>query len=91
VHVSQNQHSYFRESNYFFSSNLKISGFTAQLYNCSLCLIKPHVINSGNVGQVIDKILEEGFEISALQSYFLNRSQAEEFLELYRGVIPDFD
>lgn len=60
------------------------------LTNCTLCLIKPHAIQAGHAGNIIDQILEEGFEISAMSSYFLNRSIAEEFLELYKGVIPDF-
>jgi len=43
------------------------------LNNCSLCLIKPHVIAGGLAGQVIDRVLDEGFEISAMASVFLNR------------------
>ena len=34
--------------------------------------------------------MDEGFEISAIQSQFLERSHAEEFLDLYRVVLPDF-
>jgi nucleoside-diphosphate kinase len=52
---------------------MKVNGFTAMLNNCTLCLIKPHAIESGFAGHIIDRILEEGFEISAMASYFLDR------------------
>lgn len=69
---------------------MRLNGFTAMLSNCTLCLIKPHALESGFAGQIIDRILEEGFEISAMSSYFLDRTNAEEFLDLYKGILPDF-
>ena len=38
----------------------------------------------------MDRILEEGFEISAMQTFFLDRATAEEFFDLYKGVVPDY-
>lgn len=38
----------------------------------------------------MDRILDEGFEISAIQSQYLERNHAEEFLDLYKVVLPDF-
>lgn len=35
-------------------------------------------------------ILEEGFEISAMQMFNLDKPTAEEFLEIYKGVLPEF-
>ena len=58
------------------------------LTNCTLCLIKPHAIQ--HAGNIIERILNEGFEISALSSQFLDRKTAEEFMEIYKGIIPDF-
>ena len=54
-----------RELDFFFSdkSNLKT---TAIFNNCTCCVIKPHIVMSGNAGRVIDMILGEGFEISAM-------------------------
>ena len=60
------------------------------LTNCTLCLIKPHAIQAGYTGHIIDRILEEGFEISAMASYFLDRQTAEDFLVLDKGILPDF-
>lgn len=58
--------------------------------NCTCAVIKPHVVAAGLAGEIIDTILEEGFEISAMQMFSLDRPTAEEFLEVYRGVLPEF-
>jgi nucleoside-diphosphate kinase len=58
--------------------------------NCTCCVIKPHIIAEGKAGKIIDQILSEGFEISALQLFFLDKATSEEFLEVYRGVLPEF-
>lgn len=63
---------------------------TALLNNCSCLLIKPHAIKSGVAGQILDKVLEEGFEVSALQLFNLDLPTAEEFFEVYKGVLPEF-
>jgi nucleoside-diphosphate kinase len=70
---------------------MRVAGFTAMLSNCTLCLIKPHAIAAGFTGHIIDRIMEEGFEISAISSYFLVRQEAEEFMDLYKGVLGEFD
>ena len=62
----------------------------AILNNCSLLLIKPHCVQTGMAGKIIDRVLEEGFEISGMQTFFLDRATAEEFFELYKGVIPEY-
>lgn len=35
-------------------------------------------------------IKDEGFEISALQMFRMDKVQAEEFLEVYKGVVPEY-
>lgn len=71
----------------FFSHEIQTS---AIFNNCSLCIIKPHVVAAGQAGEVIDWILEEGFEISAMQMFNIDKPTAQEFLEIYRGVLPEF-
>jgi nucleoside-diphosphate kinase len=44
----------------------------------------------GNAGKIIDIILQEGFEISAMEMFYLNRGTAEEFLDVYKGVLPEY-
>lgn len=68
----------------------KSKSTTAQLNNCTVCVIKPHAIKSNNAGAIIDRIMEHGLEISALQMLALDRNAAEEFLEVYRGVTPSY-
>jgi len=46
-------------------------------------LIKPHVIKEINAGRVIDNIISEGFEVSAMQMFYLDRPSVTEFLEVY--------
>ena len=58
--------------------------------NCSCCIIKPHAVASGDAGKIIDIILEEGFEISAMEMFTLDKPTAEEFFEIYKGVLPEF-
>ncbi len=34
--------------------------------------------------------MSEGFEISALEMFYLEKPTAEEFFELYKGVFPEY-
>ena len=63
---------------------------TAVKNNCSLVLIKPHIVKEGLAGQVIDMILEAGFEISAMEMFNLSRPVVEEFFSVYKGVLPEY-
>lgn len=47
-------------------------------------MIKPHIIKQKLAGKIIEIILQEGYEISAMQSFFLDRPTSEEFLDLYK-------
>lgn len=63
---------------------------TAAFNNCTCCVIKPHIIHEGLAGEVIDMILGEGFEIASMEMFTLDRPTAEEFFEVYKGVLPEF-
>ena len=63
---------------------------TAVLNNCSLCIIKPHIVKEGKLGQVLDMILQAGFEISAAEMFYLSRPVIEEFYDVYKGVLPEY-
>jgi nucleoside-diphosphate kinase len=39
---------------------------------------------------IIDLILSEGFEISAMEMFYLNRPSIEEFYDVYKGVLPEY-
>lgn len=42
------------------------------------------------VGKIIDAILLEGFEISAMEMFYIDKPTAEEFFEVYKGVFPEY-
>lgn len=87
VHASSDVRNKKAEMDLFFSNQ---NPTTAIFTNCTCVVIKPHVVAAGQAGQVIDAILEEGFEISAMQMFNMDKPTAEEFLEIYRGVLPEF-
>ena len=39
----------------------------------------------------MDAVLNSGFEISAGEMFWLDRPSAEEFLEVYKGVLPEYN
>lgn len=93
VHGSDSAGSYNREVSFFFGGQDPLKRpmqTTAVFNNCTLCLIKPHMFSEGLAGQVIDQILDAGFEISAMEMFFLTRPVIEEFYEVYKGVLPEY-
>jgi nucleoside-diphosphate kinase len=78
-----------KELNFFFGKDSPMKT-NALLNNCSLCIIKPHAIKSGHAGEIIQTILDEGFEVSAMEMFHLDTPTVEEFLEVYKGVLPEY-
>ena len=75
-----------QELNFFFGSRV---GACAALKNCTLCIIKPSALVAGYAGLAIDQLLNR-FRITAMELFRLDRSNASEFFEVYRGVVPEF-
>eukprot|EP00746_Dinoflagellata_sp_MGD_P089249 gnl/MRDRNA2_/MRDRNA2_35242_c0_seq1.p1 gnl/MRDRNA2_/MRDRNA2_35242_c0~~gnl/MRDRNA2_/MRDRNA2_35242_c0_seq1.p1 ORF type:complete len:368 (+),score=77.96 gnl/MRDRNA2_/MRDRNA2_35242_c0_seq1:90-1193(+) len=61
---------------------------TALFNNCTLCVVRPHAFKDS--GDVVDEILSAGFEISAMRIWYMDKATAEEFTEVYRGVLPEY-
>merc|ERR1711871_1362504 len=61
----------------------------ASFTNCSLFLIRPHAVHAGYCGQMIDQVMNSGFELSTMQMLHMSRPNAEEFLEVYKGIVPE--
>ena len=61
VHGSASVGEYKTESSFWFGDGMSAADrpmqTTAVLNNCSLCIIKPHMLSNGTAGQVIDAIL----------------------------------
>jgi nucleoside-diphosphate kinase len=53
--------------------------------NQTFAIIKPDAVRAGNVGKIIDRIIEGGFRIRALKMIHQTRAQAEGFYEVHRG------
>jgi nucleoside-diphosphate kinase len=66
------------------------SGTTATLDNCTCCIIKPHAVKAKQAGAILDIIISQGYEISALRTVQFDKLQAEEFLEVYKSVAPEY-
>ena len=64
VHGSSNNMQKSAEMGMWFSRECRTS---AMFTNCTCAVIKPHAIQAGLAGQIIDSILDQGFEISAMQ------------------------
>ena len=55
---------------------------------CStLLLIRPHAVKAGMLGRMIDQVLGSGFQVVNLKMVQLTRPNAQEFLEVYKGVV----
>ena len=57
--------------------------------NCTLCLVKPHVLTENKQDQVINAIVNSGrYQISGLMVVHLHADMAEEFFRVYRRILP---
>lgn len=66
--------------------------FRATFENCTCCIIKPHVINDGNVGAILEQIATSGtFFISAMAMFAVKLANAKEFYEIYKDVVPEYE
>jgi nucleoside-diphosphate kinase len=63
---------------------------TAQLKDCTLCIIRPHAIIQGLAGEIIQDIKKNGFQITDMELIHLDSTNAEEFLEVYKGIVPEY-
>ncbi|NP_612541.1 nucleoside diphosphate kinase 7 [Rattus norvegicus] len=64
---------------------------TAKFTNCTCCIIKPHAISEGMLGKILIAIRDACFEISAIQMFNMDRANVEEFYEVYKGVLSDYN
>lgn len=64
--------------------------YTARYNNNSAVIIKPHVVEDKLAGRIIDAILQTGLEVSAIRSMIMGFNDAAEYLEHYKGVVPEY-
>lgn len=63
---------------------------TATGSNCAVLVIKPHAVASNAAGAILQRILDDGFEMTALATFHLSPADAADFLEIYNGVVPEY-
>ncbi|XP_057585077.1 nucleoside diphosphate kinase 7 isoform X3 [Hippopotamus amphibius kiboko] len=82
-----------REMELFFpSSGVCGPANTARFTNCTTCcIVKPHAVSEGLLGKILMAVRDAGFEISAMQMYNMDRVNVEEFYEVYKGVVSEYN
>ena len=63
---------------------------TATYESCTCCVIKPHVVKARRSGALIDYMLSQGYEISAIHSFNLSQTSADEFYSAYKRVLNNY-
>lgn len=87
-HGAHSDSSAAREIEFFFGpSSPRVN---ASMTNCTLCIIKPHAVASGITGQIMTSITHAGFHINALEMFRLEKTNAEEFYDIYKGVVNEY-
>ncbi len=73
------------EINYYFSIRHQ-----PQLSNCTCLILKNNLYTECTLVKVIDIILNESFEISSMEMFYLDKNSAEGFFDVYKGVLPEY-
>nr|CAD7393089.1 unnamed protein product [Timema cristinae] len=93
VHGSNTEEDSKRELDIFFPStqvgNLSPPRTSATLQG-TLCIVKPHALKEGHLGSILQKIRKGGFRVMAMQMFYVERVNAEELYEVYKGVVPEY-
>ncbi|CAL8141121.1 unnamed protein product [Orchesella dallaii] len=94
VDVSETPECVIRDTAFFFTECrllLPRLAPVAMIGKCSsLGIIKPHAMQAGLAGKIMHDIVTAGFQITALEMFYLDRTHAEEHYEIYKGVLPEF-
>mmetsp|Transcript_17949 Transcript_17949/g.24602 ORF Transcript_17949/g.24602 Transcript_17949/m.24602 type:complete len:173 (+) Transcript_17949:513-1031(+) len=61
-----------------------------EISDCTLCLIKPHVMKNHTVGEILQAISNEGFSFKAFFTIHLTFTFAEELFDAYRNIYSNY-
>jgi nucleoside-diphosphate kinase len=56
----------------------------------SVVVIKPHLVKSGDGGEVLQTLLNSGLSVAALSQFTLSTHHADAFLNAYKGILADY-
>ncbi|XP_077464290.1 nucleoside diphosphate kinase homolog 7 isoform X1 [Stigmatopora argus] len=91
AHASDSLAAAAKELEFFFPTTICHGPINTALYTQSTCcIIKPHAISQGLAGKIVNSIIAAGFQISALRMFNVDRANAEEFYEVYKGVVAEY-
>merc|ERR1712048_437027 len=91
-HGSDGIESAFREVDFFFGKGKHSLNTTATCSETSSCVIvKPHCVLNGQFGSVLAKIQASGWDVKAVKLHNFERANAEEFYEVYKEVVQEYD
>ncbi|XP_041482777.1 nucleoside diphosphate kinase 7-like isoform X1 [Lytechinus variegatus] len=88
-HGSDSMESADREISFFFGQPAAFPN-NASLRDCTCCIIKPSAIKEGLAGQIMTAICNEGFEVTAMEMFHMEKANSEEFFEVYKGVVTEY-
>uniref|UniRef100_A0A182FSK1 Uncharacterized protein n=1 Tax=Anopheles albimanus TaxID=7167 RepID=A0A182FSK1_ANOAL len=93
VYCSRSPDDAANESRFIFQNNdIKLVLRSSALFtNSTLCVIKPHAVREGKAGDIITEILRKKFTITAMKMLHFERTNCEEFLEVYKSVVPEYE
>lgn len=67
-----------------------MSGIRCRFHDDSWYIMHWNISLTGNAAKIISEIKRAGFDISAMEMFSLERANAEEFLEIYKGVLQEY-
>ncbi|KAJ1552427.1 Nucleoside diphosphate kinase 7 [Cladochytrium tenue] len=92
VHASADAASAAREARVLFEpaggGGARLRASTAE--KATLAVVKPHAVHDGLTGSIMAAIAKGGFRINNCRTFSLDKASAEEFLEVYKGVVPEY-
>ncbi|XP_041352629.1 nucleoside diphosphate kinase 7-like isoform X2 [Gigantopelta aegis] len=80
-----------RELEFFFPTVGVPRRNSASFDQCTCAVIKPHAVKAGLAGKIIMAITEANFEVTAIQMFHMDKVNAEEFYEVYKGVVAEYN
>jgi len=81
VHGSDSTESAASELRFFFSEQMPT---ISVLTESTLCLVKPHIVREGRLGEVLSAVTAAGFQLAGLRSFLLTEEGVESFYSVYK-------
>lgn len=89
IHCSKTLELVHKESAMFFTCEDRPRPVSL-LEGTTFCVVKPHIVKQGKLGDIIISIEENKFQVTGMKMFYLSVEQAEEYLEIYKGVLPEY-